>query len=178
MRKSVIKKIAKVVVCSVMALVLTASGVNIPNMHTDENVVVAKAASVRKCFTICNWNTRVYSNSALTIGTGWIYPSDEVTVYTVTGRYCYVGYPTRRGTRKGYIATNAVLLSTGGSTYRNTGGSFTTYRRIGGAKYGTSTKGDSVTILGTSGSYTQIKYNVASGYKLSDGTLWEALTAL
>ena len=56
MRKSVIKKIAKVVVCSVMALVLTASGVNIPNMHTDENVVVAKAASVRKCFTICNWN--------------------------------------------------------------------------------------------------------------------------
>jgi hypothetical protein len=165
MRKSVIKKIAKVVVCSVMALVLTVSGVNIPNMHTDENVIVAKAASVRKCFTICNWNTRVYSNSALTIGTGWIYPSDEVTVYTVTGRYCYVGYPTRRGTRKGYIATNAVLLSTGGSTYRNTGASFTTYRRIGGAKYGTSTKGDSVTILGTSGSYTQIKYNVASGYK-------------
>lgn len=165
MGKHLVRKIAKVMVCSVMALTMALMGINISNTDSCKSVVVAKAASVRKCYTICNWNTRVYSNSALTSGSGWIYPSDEIIVYTVTRRYSYVAYPTARGMRKGYISTSAILLSTGGSTYRNTGGNFNTYRRVGGTQYGTSTKGDTVTILGTSGNYTQIKYNVASGYK-------------
>lgn len=91
----------------------------------------------------------------------------KVTVYTVTSNYnyCYVGYPVARGIKKEYIATSAILLSTGGQTYKNTVGSFNTYRRVGGAKYGTSTRGDSVTVLGHSGNYTQIKYTVSGGYK-------------
>lgn len=165
MRKYSVTKIAKVMACTVMALAMAVSGINTSDIGSSKNTSVAKAASVRKCYTICNGNIRVYSNSAPTSVSGWIYANDEIIVYTVTGRYSYVAYPTARGMRKGYIPTSAILLSTGGSTYRNTVGNFNTYKRVGGAKYGTSTKGDSVTILGTSGSYTQIKYSVVSGYK-------------
>lgn len=123
------------------------------------------SAATRKCYLIGTSNERVYSNTGLTKGIGWIYPSDVITVKAVYSRYTYVSYPiSGNRTKSGYIRTSAILLSTGGSTYTNKG-SFTTYRRPGGSKYGTSTKGDSVMILGTSGSYTQIKYNVSGGYK-------------
>lgn len=123
------------------------------------------SAAIRKCYTISTSNTRVYSNTALTRGYGWIYPTDVVTVYTVTDRYCYVGYPAGNRIKKGYIATRAILLATRGNTYKNNVGSFDTYRRPGAGKFGTSTKGDTVTVLGTSGNYTQIKYNVSNYYK-------------
>ena len=129
------------------------------------NSSTAAAATIRKCYTINTGNTRVYSNTALTRGYGWIYPTDIVTVYTVTDRYSYVGYPAGNHVKKGYIATSAILLSTGGNTYKNNVGSFDTYIRPGAGKFGTSTKGDTITILGTSGAYTQIKYNVSNYYK-------------
>ena len=129
------------------------------------NSSTAAAATIRKCYTINTGNTRVYSNTALTRGYGWIYPTDIVTVYTVTDRYSYVGYPAGNRVKKGYIATSAILLSTGGNTYKNNVGSFDTYIRPGAGKFGTSTKGDTITILGTSGAYTQIKYNVSNYYK-------------
>ncbi len=129
------------------------------------NSSTADAATIRKCYTINTGNTRVYSNTALTRGYGWIYPTDIVTVYTVTDRYSYVGYPAGNREKRGYIATSAILLSTGGNTYKNNVGSFDTYIRPGAGKFGTSTKGDTITILGTSGAYTQIKYNVSNYYK-------------
>lgn len=165
MKKTLVVKMLKGLLCSLMALAMALTGGRISSIGNDSGVPVAQAATVKKCYTIRNSNTRVYSNKALTSGKGWIFPSDQITVYTVTSRYCYVGYPVSRGIKKGYIATSAILLSTGGTTYKNNGGSFNTYIRPGAGKYGTSTKGDSVTILGTSGKYTQIKYNVSNYYK-------------
>lgn len=122
-------------------------------------------AATRKCYTICTSNTRVYSNSSLTSGIGWIYPSDEITVNTVTDRYCYVSYPISGGrTKSGYIATGAVLTGTTGNSYRASG-QIATYRRDGGASYGHISSGDTVTVLGTRGNYTQVKYPVSGGYK-------------
>ena len=63
-------------------------------------MTTAKAATIRKCYTINTGNTRVYSNTALTRGYGWIYPTDIVTVYTVTDRYSYVGYPAGNRVKK------------------------------------------------------------------------------
>ena len=65
----------------------------------------------------------MYSNSGLTKGYGWIYPTDEVQVITVTSRYTKVIYPISRGRYKtGYIATGNILTATGGSTYTSTEG--------------------------------------------------------
>lgn len=126
----------------------------------------AKAnAATRKCYTIGTTNTRVYSNTALTRGLGWIYPSDQITVNVVTGRYSQVTYPISGGrTKTGYISTGAILTATGGTTYTSRG-KFNTYTRVGGGYYGYVATGDRVMVLGTRGAYTQIKYPVSGGYK-------------
>lgn len=123
------------------------------------------SAATRKGYMIGTSNVRVYSNSGLTVGYGWIYPTDEVQVITVKSRYTKVTYPISRGRYKtGYIATGNILTATGGSSYTSLG-RFTTYRRNSTANsYGYVDKNDRVMILGTRGDFTQIKYPAASGY--------------
>ena len=125
-------------------------------------VVQAKAAT--KCYTIGNANVQVYSNTGLSRNYGTIYPSDEITVHTVTDHYCKVTYPISRGTKTGYISTGKILTRTMGSSYASRA-KITTYRRVGGSSYGYIAKGDSVKVLGASGNYTQVKYPVSGGYK-------------
>lgn len=152
------KKFSKVSLAVALAIIMV-----VGTVFTGNSVKVS--AATRKCYSIGTANTRVYSDPGLTKGYGWIYPTDEITVLLVTSRYSKVTYGIGGGrTKTGYIPTSAILLSTGGSTYTNKG-NFSTYIRPGGKRYGTSTKGDSVMILGVSGNYTQIKYNVPGGYK-------------
>lgn len=124
------------------------------------------AEQLRKCYTIATTNTNVYSNTGLTARIGAIYSSDEVRVYNVTSKYCYVGYPTSRGEKRGYIPTSAILLSTGGSTVTSKA-KFTTYKRAStsSGSYGSVYKGDAVKILGEKSGMVQIKYPVSGGYK-------------
>ncbi len=123
------------------------------------------AASTRKCYTITSGNTPVYGNTGLTRKIGTIYGSDQITVNTVKSAYCYVTYPISGGrTKSGYIRTSAILLGTGGNSYKARA-KMTTYKRPGGASYGYVSSGDTVTVLGASGSYTQVKYPVSGGYK-------------
>ena len=127
--------------------------------------MVSSAAGSRRCYTILNNNTPVYSNTGLTSKYGTIYGSDELSVITVTGRYTKVTYPISGGrTKTGYISTNAILWGTTGNTYTSRA-QITTYKRPGGASYGYVATGDRVTILGSSGGYTQVKYPVSGGYK-------------
>ncbi|MBU5478549.1 M23 family metallopeptidase [Eubacterium sp. MSJ-13] len=135
------------------------------------------SAATRKCYTINNYNTRVFSNTGLSRGIGWIYPSDECYVYLVTGSYSKVAYPTARGLKTGYISTSAILTATGGTTYTSRG-KFNTYRRDGGSYYGYVAVGDSVMVLGTRGEYTQIKYPVSGGYKYGFATTSDVNTYL
>ncbi len=106
--------------------------------------VMPSAASSRKCYTISSGNTNVYSNTGLTKKYGTIYGSDEITVSSVTSRYTKVTYPISRGSKTGYIRTSAILLGTGGKTYRASA-KVTTYRRPGGSSYGYIAKNDTVT---------------------------------
>lgn len=128
-------------------------------------VTPAFAASTRKCYTISSGNTTVYSNADLTTRYGTIYDSDELTVVTVTSKYCKVTYPiSGNRTKTGYIPTSAILCGTTGNSYTSRG-KVTTYRRPGGSSYGYIASGDNVTVLGTYGSYTQVKYPVSGGFK-------------
>lgn len=106
----------------------------------------------------------MYSNTALTSEGGTIFDTDEITVNTITDKYCKVTYPVSGGTKTGYIRTSAILLKTTGSSY-TASKKVTTYKRPGGAQYGSISKGDKVTKLGTKGDYTQVKYPVSGGYK-------------
>lgn len=123
------------------------------------------AASTRKCYTISAGNTTVYSDTGLSQKYGTIFGSDEIIVLDVTGNYCKVNYPISGGrTKTGYIPTGAILCGTTGDSYTSNA-KITTYRRPDGSSYGYIDKGDKVTVLGTYGNYTQVKYPVSGGYK-------------
>ena len=128
------------------------------------------AASVTKCYTIRTGNTEVYNNTSLRrtgyYAYGWIYDTDEITVLSVTSGYCRVRYPLSGSrTKEGYIPRSAILLSTGQS-WINAPKAMTAYRRASSStSYGVVFKNDRIRLIGTSGSYTQIKYPVSSGYK-------------
>jgi len=118
-------------------------------------VPVSAQAATQKTYTISSSNTRVYSNTGLTVGYGWIYGSDEVTINNIYTNYCKVTYPAGLWrTKTGYVPTKALFTATSGTTY-TARASVTAYKRPGGAKYGTIYKNDRVLVLGTSGSYTQ-----------------------
>lgn len=125
----------------------------------------AYAASTTKGYTISSSNVTVYSDTACTKVLGTIYPTDECTIETVTSSYIKVTYPVSSGTKTGYVKTSVFLTATSGKTVTATG-RVTTYRRASTANtYGYIAEGDSVLVLGTSGSFTQVKYPVSGGYK-------------
>ena len=125
----------------------------------------SQAGAAVKCYTIGTSNVQVYSNTGLSKRYGAVYPSDEMTVSQVTDRYCKVTYPVARGRKTGYINRNKILTKTTGSSYRSRA-KITTYRRANNKNaYGYIAKGDTVKVLGASGSYTQVKYPVGGGYK-------------
>ena len=123
------------------------------------------ASAAEKGYSIGTGNTRVYSNTGLTSGYGWIYGSDEVTINQISSRYMKVTYPVSRGTKTGYVYTSAFLTNASGWSSYTARAKITTYRRPGGASYGYIAKNDTVSVLGTSGNYTQVKYPVSGGYK-------------
>lgn len=156
------QKIQKVCLSFLLIIAMVISG-----MNSGESRKFYAAVTV-KGYTIATSNTRVYSNPGLTIGKGWIYPSDEVILNKITNSYCYVTYPINGGgTKSGYIATSTMLLSTN-SISKTATAKITTYRRDNSSQsYGYVSKGDSVLILGTRGNYTQIRYPVSGGYKFA-----------
>jgi len=164
------KILCKVIGSMVLAFTLVLSGISIPDGENAEKgtsaTMVAQAASTRMCHLMGTSNVTAYSDTTLTKKIGTIFPTDEITVIVVTGKYSKVTYPiSGNRTKTGYIRTSAILLATGGST-RYVTRNMTTYQHYSGSPvYGTATVGDMVMVLGTYGSYTQIKYPVSFGYK-------------
>lgn len=140
-----------------MAVAVTCSLLALPSFAAGET---------RKCYTISSSNTTAYSNTGLSTKLGTIYPTDELTILDVTGSYCRVTYPTSNGSKTGYIPTSSILTGTSSSNKKTATAKITTYRRNSTSNtYGSISKGDVVSILGTKGSYTQVKYPVSGGYK-------------
>lgn len=100
-----------------------------------------------------------------------IYATDEIYVYSMSDRpdgASYVSYPTSTGRRYGYVRTSALSSENYSKEVKNSRTKITTYKRPGGASYGSISKGDSVYPLAQSGSYTQVCYNLdAGGYKMA-----------
>lgn len=124
------------------------------------------AGETRKCYTINSSNTPAYTNTGLSSKLGTIFPNDELIVLEVTGSYCRVTYPTPRGPKTGYIHTSDILTGTSSSNKKIATAQITTYRRDSTRdSYGHIDKNDEVFILGTKGTFTQVKYPVTGGYK-------------
>lgn len=126
-------------------------------------------SSIIKCYTLSSTNVPTFTSSSLRSRSGSVFPEDEIQVLEVTDAYCKIKYKitgTANGYKTAYVPTSAILLGTTGETV-TAPERITTYRRPGGAQYGSIYQGDRVKILGNSpqGDYTQVKYPTSQGYK-------------
>lgn len=134
------------------------------------------SAATRKCHTILDKDTIVYSDIQLTKRYGKIFGSDEITVIEVHDSYSKVKYKISGSggkTKTGYISTSAILTATSGITVSSKA-KIITYKRPGGQVYGYISPNDQVLRLGVYGIYTQIKYPVSFGYKYAFITTLDA----
>lgn len=122
-----------------------------------------------KVYTISTGNNTIaYSNSNLKSKVGTIYASDELYVSYIgknsSGRwYCQLTYPTSKGRKQGFVPLSVITNATTLSEKNTARAGITTYRRASSSvKYGSISKGDTVYKLTTSGSYTQVLYNIGS----------------
>ena len=116
------------------------------------------SAAKTKCYTISSGKTTVYENSSLTRKKGSVSGSDELTVLSVSRKHSKISWKGADGkTKKGYISTKAILLKTDGTSCK-VHEKVKTCRRPGGKTCSSVSAGSKVTVLGTKGKYTQIRY--------------------
>lgn len=143
----------------IAAAVLTAS------LFAGLCAVPSSAAAATNCYTIGKKDTTVYKNKELTKKSAVIHSSDELSVKSVTKKKAKITWTAQNGKSKtGYIQTSAILKNTTGKTY-TAKAEIDAYRRPGGPSYGKVSSKDKVTVLGTSGTYTQIKYPAGGGWR-------------
>ena len=121
--------------------------------------VSSSAAAVTKCYTIHTGNTTVFKNKSLTKKYAAIHDSDELSVKSAGTKSSKITWKSKKGKIKtGYIRTSAILKNTTGKTY-TAKKKIKAYQRPNGLPYGNIPSKQKVTVLGTSGKYTQIRYS-------------------
>lgn len=122
-----------------------------------------------KVYTISTGNnTKAYSSSSLSSKKGVIYASDELYIYNIgknnKGKYfAYGSYPVSNGRKYAYIPLNVITTATAPTAVYTSRATLTTYRRANNSlTAGSISKGDKVYRLASSGSWTQVLYNLGS----------------
>lgn len=146
------KRTFRIAVCTLPALMLAAC------LFTES---VSASASKGRCYTISSGKTTVYGNSSLTRKCGTVSGSDKLTILSISRKSCKISYKTSDKKKKtGYVSTGAILRGTSGESFK-VSQKLKACRRPGGKTCGSVSRGTKVTILGTSGKYTQIRYNTS-----------------
>lgn len=149
----------KKIIQFVTATVLTAS------LFIGPLAVPSSAAAATKCYTIGKGNTTVYKDKRLTEKTASIQAADELSVKSADKKAAKITWKTKNGQSKtGYIKTSAILKNTTGKKY-TAKEQISAFRRPGGPSYGQVAKKGNVTLLGTKGTYTQIKYKSGGDWR-------------
>lgn len=122
-----------------------------------------------KAYTISTGNnTKAYSSASLSSQKGTIYASDELHIYKISknsnGKYVvYCSYPVSNGRKYAYIPLSVITTAKAPTEVYTSRANLTTYRRASNAQTaGSISKGDKVYRLATSGSWTQVLYNLGS----------------
>lgn len=170
--KSSIKK----VIVTFLALICT---LNVIPAFVNVSAAIPSISTSRyiKGYVLSNYNnTYVYTDSSLTTrgtsnpyrrySSATVYANDEIYIYSMNNTYCYISYPTSSGRKYGYIRTSSVTSNNYSQNATTCRANITTYKKAGGSRYGSISKGDTVYTLASSGNYIQIVYPVNGGYKL------------
>lgn len=117
-----------------------------------------------KAYTISSGNnTAVYDSRHRKLSNRKIYASDELYISKISNGWVTCTYPTSSGRRTAYIPLGVVTGVSYPTEVKTANAKLQTYRRPGySSTAGSIYKGDKVYRLGTSGSYTQVLYNIGS----------------
>lgn len=122
-----------------------------------------------KAYTISTGNnTKAYSSSSFSSKKGVVYASDELYIYKIGknskgNHFAYCSYPVSNGRKKAYIPLNVITTATAPTAVYTSRKNLTTYRRANNSlTAGSISKGDKVYRLTSSGSWTQVLYNLGS----------------
>jgi len=122
-----------------------------------------------KVYTISTGNsTPAYGSKSTSNQIGTIYAADELYVYSISGSWVYLSYPTSSGRNNAYVPLSTITAATETSfTSTVARATVTTYRRASTANsFGSISSGDTVLKIKVSGSYVQVLYPISGGYKL------------
>ena len=169
------KKMTRIL--SLILVVCTLAGMLMLPAHAAWSEMSVSTSNTIKCYLKDAKNAPTYTSTTLKTKSGSVYTDDEITIRKIgqnsSGEwYAYINYPltSTGGTKNAYVYLSAITDSkTGGTLKTATAKIGTVYKRAGTTVYKGSyvSKGDSVYVLGTSGSYTQIMYPVSSGWKIA-----------
>jgi murein DD-endopeptidase MepM/ murein hydrolase activator NlpD len=154
----------------VLALAMCFTTLTSASAATTSKLPSLSTSKYIRCYTlVSSGKVYAYTSSSLTTKKSgyWIDCStDECYIVAVSGNAVKVSYPIGNGKRStqwfrrsDFTATNI----SGSLTTKTITANITSYIRPGGKSYGYAGKGDSIFVLGTSGSYTQIIYELSSG---------------
>ena len=133
--------------------------------------VVFSTSKPMKVYAISNSHRiPVYSDANLTSPEKgrYIYgDTDEIWIYSINNnsrgeRYAYASYPTSSGRRNTYIPLSTVTNGTFGIASKMATSLITTYKKPGGAVYGSISAGDLIEVIDISGAYSQVIYPVTN----------------
>jgi len=122
-----------------------------------------------KVYTISTGDsTPAYGSKSTSNRIGTIYAADELYVYSISGSWAYLSYPTSSGRKNAYVPLTTITSATATSFTSTTArATVTTYRRASiAASLGSISTGDTVLKIAASGSYVQVLYPISGGYKL------------
>ena len=151
--------------CLVASTIPPASAAKIPSVSSSKYY---------SCYTIkSSGRVYAYTTSSLSAKTGGYISasSDECRILGFSGKAVRVSYPVSNGRRIAWFPRSAFSpfrFTSNGYRRASAKQKITTYRRYsGGPTYASISKGDTVTILGSKGSRTQVIYPVGNHYKLA-----------
>lgn len=161
------KKIAKIL--SIVLVIITVfSSVSVLASAAVSWPSVSSSKPLRAYTISTGNNTKAYSSASLSSQKGTIYASDELYIYKISknssGKYIvYCSYPVSNGRKYAYIPLSVITTAKAPSASYTSKANLTTYRRASNSQTaGSISKGDKVYRLASSGSWTQVLYNIGS----------------
>lgn len=175
--KNKFRKIMRKTVCFGLAVILSLTGISIPQGSGKHLSTVATAEAASTTGRVPMWaymkngsgKLTTYTSATLKSSTGYIVPGDYCKILAFYSNGAVkVTYPTSKGSRTAYAAMSGFMTSTSFSTKTRTlGKKLTAYRRsTGSATIGTVFATDQVLVIGTANGRTQVQYPCSGGYKL------------
>lgn len=156
--------------CAILSLVLVLCIIPLSSLTASAAFPSLSTSRPLKVYTISTGNTTpAYGSQSTSNKIGTIYADDELWVYSISGSWAYLSYPTASGRKNAYVPLSTITSDNATHVTSIARAQVTAYRRASTSTYGSTyyvSSGDSVTKVATNGSFVQVIYPISGGYRM------------